>query len=889
MRNKLVGQFNKILDRNLGIKQNKPKLPLTLHPDVEHALEMAEILSILDFTDEVKMNSDLQQTWIEKTRKRYNPQYHQKWNAKKFVWGAVLTLFVVTLFAFRQPVFGAVSRLFGYVFIPNAGFYQIDSTLVLSQPVQMEYDGRNLTVTQGVASLNNTILWIEFSDIASPVDGAVLATEAGENIRLDYWEFSPDLPRSRFVKAYFPALSKNTKQTTLILREGWNLPLEWIPARLWIAESASTGTNSTLAEPQLGEINSCIEVRNISLCVLAGAANEEFIRVLIEANSLDGFFSFGNRLGEITHQSIGGNPITLQDSQGNIIEPISEFSNRSTLQLNQQILVFPAAEMTDRQVTLNVPAVTASVDLDQAIVIDLGPDPQPGDIIPVDADIQVLASTVHFNSAELQGDGITGLRLILDADQVETVNGITPLSLKLGTIEGIDDLYGNGLLAGSKDLFVELMRPSGKVTGLLSLPIVGATVSVGGPFEVNFDIDDSLEFSVPTAATSDSKPSKTNDPATSVPSYNSTETNDLFPMDEYKFMGHNLNPGDLLFTVINGEHTDLYLYSPDSNQSVLFAVLPGAVSNIYIHPDLKGLDYFTGAKFNISGYFSNQNVRLFTLRFEDPEPRLLYTFPPISGQYQGVQLQPTWSFDGRFVVFNSSGINPQPGDPAFKYGWLDLACREGGDCVLNSLQIPNGSELYNAVFSPADYRLLFSGSDQYSNRGVFLMAFDPEGETNRIVRFPGTDKVAGRSIWLSDKRVLSICSEKSLVSFCFFDLETGEISYSPPISEQFYRYYLSPSGDQILSSIINHQRPKGNLEIRLFNLDGQPGSLLASEMILGDIHISPSGQYLVFTTGDAKHLKLINISNQTNSIIFDCSEETYSFVSWASWISLPSE
>jgi len=51
---------------------------------------------------------------------------------------------------------------------------------------------------------------------------------------------------------------------------------------------------------------------------------------------------------------------------------------------------------------------------------------------PLDANIQVLGTTVHFSKATFIGDGTSTLRLTLNADApIQTVDGLTPDALEL--------------------------------------------------------------------------------------------------------------------------------------------------------------------------------------------------------------------------------------------------------------------------------------------------------------------------------------------------------------------------------------------------------------------------------------------------------------------------
>jgi hypothetical protein len=129
---------------------------------------------------------------------------------------AALILALALIVAFRQPVLAAVSRLFGYIYVQDSGFLPTNSTFVIQQPVMQEHNGSILTVTRGVSTPDGITLYLEYSTTASPADGAYLETDAGAQLALSYWEYSPNSPGSHGIKLGFPALPAGITQTTLV-------------------------------------------------------------------------------------------------------------------------------------------------------------------------------------------------------------------------------------------------------------------------------------------------------------------------------------------------------------------------------------------------------------------------------------------------------------------------------------------------------------------------------------------------------------------------------------------------------------------------------------------------------------------------------------------------
>jgi hypothetical protein len=135
--------------------------------------------------------------------------------------------------------------------------------------------------------------------------------------------------------------------------------------------------------------------------------------------------------------------------------------------------------------------------------------------------------------------------LTLNADEpISTADGITPISFDLGKPDRVDDLYGSGMLEGSKDIFVELIQPNGKITGMLTIPIIRATVRVEGLFEFNFNL---INASSPVSTPAEANPNI----------FSPAPTPTSLPMDNYSYTGETLKSGDLLFTVFSGENSEV--------------------------------------------------------------------------------------------------------------------------------------------------------------------------------------------------------------------------------------------------------------------------------------------------------------------------------------------
>jgi hypothetical protein len=684
---------------------------------------------------------------------------------------------------FRQPVLAAVSRLFGYIYVQDAGFLPADSTFVLQQPVMQAHNGLSLTVTHAVATPEITSLYLEFSATASPVDGAFLETGPGSQLALSSWEYFPNSPGSHGVRLVFPALPAGTTQTSLVLPAGWHLPLTWIPAaQSHLPDVRAVPYLEATLQPSLAA-DLCVERHGIRLCLQAATTGADNTSVLLEAQSTNPALIPSSDVGLIKPSET--EPVTLRDEQGN------------TYPMDNQrpafdgTLIFPALAGT-HTLTLTVPAVLASVDIpDQVITVNVGADPQPDTVIPLDANIQVLGTTVHFSQATFVGMGDSSLRLTLNADEpIQTVDGITPDQLELGRPDRVDDLYGNGDFGGSKDIFVELMHGSQKITGVVNLPIVSATVIVRGPFEFTFKLSD-IPSITPTPLVADPG------------AFSPAPTPTALPLDSYSYSGQTLQTGDLLYAVWNGSQSDIYRFNPASGtKPALFMTLPGSAFSLYLHPDRKGLDYLAGSYSPDTGL---ENAALYTLRFSDRLPRLLHISP------EGSLTWPTWSSDGRLMAFNFQ--LPDPGEFQSHIGWIDMTCRSSGECPVHVLEAPLEYRLGGSEFSPQGYWLAIDGADTtYGSGEIYLLPFDDNAQPGKLQNFTHSDHPYDQSAgWIAGNKLVWMCTEDNpndiangIPNICLQDISSpGSVPQKIFTYNDSFQFGLSSQGNYFWQIIIN--------------------------------------------------------------------------------------
>ncbi|MEI7848695.1 MAG: hypothetical protein WCK35_23040 [Chloroflexota bacterium] len=876
--NNQLNQFSMRLDQLLGLHPGSANTADTSLTE-NSALQVASALKELDFESELAPSAELRSRWINQTRPITPNITPRRIFASRMAWFAALLLALALLAAFRQPVLAAVSRLLGYVYIQEAGFLPSDSTRILEQPVRQEHSGQYLTVTRALSTPSETVIWLEFSDPARAVDGAALTNETGLRLDVSHWQFSPNTPASHGVVMYFPAMPADVGLTTLSLREGWQLPLTWIPASKSHLPDVRAVPYPAQAQPTAQSPSStqapaaatlCQQHHDVKLCVLAATTTVDNTSILIDVQTLTANLKAGGWVGQVWQTD--GQSINLKDSQGNEV-PLTQEQGST--------LLFPPIP-SDQRVTLTIPAALTSLELSgQSIRVDLGANPQPDTVIPLDITIPVMATAVHFSQATFVGDGINSLRLILDADPVQPLDGITPVSIEIGKPDRVDDLYGGGMLAGSKDIFVELIRPGGKITGVITIPLETAIVAVQGPFEFTINL---------TGAASPTLVPVSADPGAFFPAPTATPV----PLDAYHYSGIALEAGDLVYTVLDGENTSVFLYNPDNQQSKLIATIPGAVAQIYIHPDRQGLDYLSGTHEFRDGFSYIDHVSLYTILFADVAPHLLFSFEANPATLVGTTVNGIWSPDGRYAIFRYQ--HSIPGDDNLKFLWLDMTCKlevepSGKLCTPHDIPVKPDLALGEASFSPEGKRILFSGSDSSVNGApaLFILNFNPSGKNDTITNIPlnHSDLKLGENLgsnWTPDGSIFTQCSDgMSKTLFCSIDPNTGNVLTSAIYTEHLLNYQLTSSGKQVLSVVINHNAPgKGTLEIHLFDRKGAAGPKLAEGREFSNVSMSSSERYLAYVQEDANQLNLIDLESGVTTIVQQSNEPWA--ISWVGWV-----
>ena len=900
--------FNAKIDRMLGLDQSDLAQGTELPSDSQAALALATRLMAAGFQSEVRPQPGLRARWnAQNSQAAANPLERKNRRLRLgWVWAAlILLVLIASLLIFRQPVLAAVGRLFGYGYLPQVGFVQLDAALLLHSPVKQEHAGQSLTVVSGLATPKDTTIWVEFSAEPTQPDGAWLETSSGEKLALQNWFWDPDQPGSRGVRLVFPPLSTGLDQMTLALPEGWRIPLEWIPAAqanipsaevfapyptLQLEGSSATAAATNTQTPVVSK--ACVQIVGFQVCLKAATTDPGGTHVLLEAAGQGDQITPGAAPVLFAPNPLTNDPqVTLTDDLGNSVpyqpgEPFEPMQTENGTAL--QTLTFPPVSRQARTLTLRVPALEAHTTFPEPLPlrVDLGTDPQPGQTLAMDQELEILGQTVHFSQGILQGDGVSSLHLTLVSDPAGAASGLLVAGLDLGRPEGIDDGYGSSGVSpqGQVKVFTELIGPvSGKKTGVLTFPILGARLLLLGPFEFTFPAP------TPTLAAATATPQ-----VVSGESFTPQPTPTPLPLEAYHYDGKAIPSGDLLFTVVGDTTTDLFAFHPQSSAAPeRIATLPGQVYQVFVHPDRLGIDYLAGTRVTEDNFTFYRSIQVYSLRFEDRGPHLLTAFPRGPENVKGTEVTANWSYDGRFVILTLVNFYPQQGAATSRLGWIDLNCRETGSCQVQYLQFPDGVNLGQPQFAPSADQVLLTGG--YNNErssytyDLFMLEFDAQGKAGAIANLSNTpeiDELAPH--WDSNTgRVVALCPSDPIddhPKFCFYDPVTGLRQEGAEIDQHLTDFQVEPDGKRVLGIDINHQAADNDhlLEFRLFDWDGKSGPVLASAPYKTLFAESPDSMYFAYIVDQEERMHLVDIPNGKELSVPGIDET--SIVSWLGWV-----
>ena len=846
---------------------DKHFLDSTFESELRQALAVPEVDSA--FTS--RLYDTLQLQAAAHSRQKRIPNARQR-RTSRWVWITAVLVVAVTLFVFRQPVMASIGRLFGYAYVPEVGFVAVDKVRVLENAVKQTHNDRSVTVTQGLATRDQTSIWLTFSEEARPADGAWMETPEGERYELINWAYSPDEVGTTGVVVYFPSLPETVIIVTLVLPEGWHLPLTWvsgvesnlIPANITMIPPSGEEEVTSTAIPQM---EPCAETFGVTFCVQAVAREGEDMHVLVESTK-NGPYSAGDSnfpmfivLDEVVN-------VALSDDTG---QSFGVASDKAYSQGEQEKMVttltFPGAAGLTGPLQVTFPAVLVSLPIEEELVIDLGDDPQPGQVIPLDQTLEIEGYVVHFSQATLEGESEITLTVSIKSDPIDDTASVRIYSLEPGRPEGVQDRYGAGIAEDRFSLHVQLYQNSEILTGVLRIPLIKASLKVRGPFVLDFEAPQ--EITEPTM-----EPEVVDDAA-----YNPMPTGEPLSMEAYFYSGETLRGGDLFSVEVEEGTSRLYAASPDDGFAQrLIAVLPGEVMAAHAHNDLQGLDYLAGTREETGNY---QYDQLYSVRFAEEEPVLLIN------QFGKGAFEFGWSYDSRFLAYKITKDTPGEQEESI-LKILDLACRSTGDCIPVSVFTSQG--LGSLVWSPVSYQIAFAGeSTGYQDSDISLLNLDPDTFDMTVENLTQSPQIRdfGSMVWApSGDRLFYPCeaglTEINEYSLCGTELAApGDQIIEKLLPWNMHSIHMA-GGRLIVDAYPVMQ--DGYYRIRVYDLNTGESRLLlewpAENKYMIETHISTSGTWMAVTRGDSTGFQVINIETQAQYWLESVQNEQTYYGGW---------
>lgn len=866
-------EFNRALDSLLGI--DNAAQPAGLSAAEREMLEAARRLNAVDLSGEVHPSPEQAARWKQAARTAARPAATARRPALRWVWAGLAVALLAVLVIFRQPVMAAVGRLFGFGYSPETGFVRLGDVRMLSRPVRQEHNGRSLTAVRGLADGEDTQIWLVYSADAQPGDDAWLELPNGTRLDVLGWAWTEIKPGAPGVVLTFPPLPDDVSQTLLALPEGWRLPLEWVPAEQSDLQAANvsvpypatpSGTDEPASAGEPPVLQPCLQTSGLEVCVRAASPSAESLDVLVAVRSLDGALTPGTGWDMIPEMLSGDLRLELIDEAGRISPVLPGSTLAAQLQGDEwlQTLRFALPAEDAHTLTLRLPGVYASAPFNppHTIEIDLGAQPRAGQTIPLDETLQVQDMSVHYNQASVYTNPGGRLALALISDPIAAVNGRTLAGLELGKPQGIDSGYGSGgfrLDEPRIQINADLIDPSGNiVSGKLVFPVEKAHVLLIGPFE--------LVFSAPEA------PAPAETPATAGGDFQPPAAREPLPLDGFEMGAVDAQPGDLLYSVLEGSSSGLYLAGADLNARRL-GTLPGQVISFQLHADRQGMDYLTADAFNGDG--SLDGVRLFSLRLDGELPREILDLP------ENKIVWPVWSPDGRYLAYQH--IDERPGIFGRRLHVVDLTCRESGECIPQALNVPDALDLYLPLWSPDGTRITLGGRANDSGQGgdVYVVKMNDDGTLGGYVNAsasPESDDWPAQ--WLPDGTLVYACTRPSL-PVNEYDLcqasSDGLVRHSlRQLPFNMHSFVLSPDGSLLLDQVME----AGQVQIRVLNIAESEARLLGGGERSASFQFAPDSRRAAMLHADQKLLSVLDVLNGGLTLVAEAWDGRITQVFW---------
>ncbi len=426
---------------------------------------------------------------------------------------AMVVLAALLALGLLSGVVYAVGRSLGY--IPGMGIVEQGAVLrVLTEPVVVEREGITLTVTQGLASPEKTVVNYQVENIPEsalardPREGETPAPRCYETESLHLPDGTILLPtggqgggwglgfHSRVV---FDPLPANVNEVTLVVSclrdtspgaapENWQVPLAFVPAPpdltvVPVVEITSSppptseagGAETSTPSPSPISIERTIELE-------------------------DGYILIGSFHSVTTTNGVVTSPyvwfVRVTDAGGNDVayDYVGDIDLPAADEHTSPWAYKIPGKTQDWPLTITIDALDATLpDLQSSFEFDTGPSPQADQHWTFDKDLQIGNYTVRILAATRTSDGY--------AFTFKAEPGVTGVGVDiLGPDQYIPPAGGGGGGGGDGSLSAGVGYagpiPEGKLTVVLS----NVTISIPGPWSIQWEPEDAASQAPPTAS-----------------------------------------------------------------------------------------------------------------------------------------------------------------------------------------------------------------------------------------------------------------------------------------------------------------------------------------------------------------------------------------------------
>lgn len=470
--------------------------------------------------------------------KDQKPRWRQILNMKPLLTASliviVLILAVVTAIG-PQRVLAAVQNLLGYV--PGIGFVDLEGARMLASPVSMTKEGITLELEQVVASREETTVAfrLRVADVLSNESAATDASDPGAILDLS-GGFQPTLvlpdgeriplTRMRYSGSdccwkgmiHFPPIPAEASQAWLEFDLASD-DTAGRASRLWkVPFTLHDATEVRLSDEQMETIipdNARATVNGVTVEVLqvVRAAGETALQLQVSWEQTG--WSYWSGIYPLLRDDVGHTyyemppgETTAGSGETYVEEAVEVLEGTAVDELGDEILgrllpspstatethIFPPLSAAARQITVVLNELEFSVPVDASFFIDFGDHPQPGQIFPIDQQVEVAGQQVSITSARLIENKFPAedsnaaspyhLEILFSPEEIASQTLIS-LMVESGTLNKLNILGSMGSCCQPLSMSIDINKLP---AGVVNFRISQAAINLKGPWEIPIDL-----------------------------------------------------------------------------------------------------------------------------------------------------------------------------------------------------------------------------------------------------------------------------------------------------------------------------------------------------------------------------------------------------------------